>query len=192
MPPEGKSRRSAPATRKRILDAAETLILEGGPGALVLDEVARRAEVSKGGLLYHFPSKRALVDGLLERLIDRFQEQQATQAAEEANTPGGWTRAYLDATVARDGSPADESAHLLASLLVNFGEDKAALDPLRDAFGRWQEEIEKGAADPVGDTIVRLAADGLWMTQLLGLKPLPPRLARAVVARLVEMTRRPK
>lgn len=192
MAAKPKTRRSAPETRVRLLDAAEALILEAGPTALVLDEVARRAEVSKGGLLYHFASKRALVDGLLERLIERLQSEQEAQAAEEADEPGGWTRAYLDSTVAADGSPADESAHLLASLLVNFGEDRDALDPLRTAFGRWQDEIQKDAIDPVEATIVRLAADGLWMSQLLGLKPLPAKLGRAVIGRLVQMTRRPR
>ncbi|MEO2167455.1 MAG: TetR/AcrR family transcriptional regulator, partial [bacterium] len=50
-------------TRAKILDAAEDLILEAGATGLILDEVARRAGVSKGGLLYHFPSKADLVSG---------------------------------------------------------------------------------------------------------------------------------
>ncbi|MFP6664377.1 MAG: TetR/AcrR family transcriptional regulator [Deltaproteobacteria bacterium] len=189
MATKAKRGGSAKDTRKRLLDAAEGLILEAGPKALVLDEVARRAAVSKGGLLYHFGSKRALVDGLLDRLIARLQEQQSRQAEAEASAPGGWTRAYLDATVTSEGAPADQSARLLAALLVNFGEDTDALAPLRLAFGRWQEEIERGAEDPVEATIVRLAADGLWMSQLLGLNPLPARLGRAVVAKLKERTR---
>ena len=53
-------------TRAKILDAAEDLILESGSSGLVLDEVARRAGVSKGGLLYHFGSKAELVSGLIE------------------------------------------------------------------------------------------------------------------------------
>ena len=55
--------------RDRILDAAEARLLQRGPAGLVLDAVAREAQVSKGGLLYHFPSKEALVAGLTGRML---------------------------------------------------------------------------------------------------------------------------
>jgi AcrR family transcriptional regulator len=45
------------ATRDRLLDAFEGLLIAHGPRAATLDAVAAAAEVSKGGLLYHFPSK---------------------------------------------------------------------------------------------------------------------------------------
>ena len=38
--------------------------------SLVLDAVAADAGISKGGLLYHFASKNALVAGLCERLLE--------------------------------------------------------------------------------------------------------------------------
>src|SRR5680860_142372 len=56
------------STRDRLLDAFERLLVEGGTRAATLDAVAAAAEVSKGGLLYHFPSKDDLVTGLLDRL----------------------------------------------------------------------------------------------------------------------------
>lgn len=43
-------------TKQRILDAAAEIARELGPGHLSLEAVATRAGVSKGGLLYHFPS----------------------------------------------------------------------------------------------------------------------------------------
>ena len=45
--------------RDRILEAAERVVAEVGAARLTLDVVAQAAGVSKGGLLYHFPSKRA-------------------------------------------------------------------------------------------------------------------------------------
>ena len=53
--------------RERILNAAEARLLAGGPGGLVLDAIAADAGISKGGLLYHFGSKEALVEGLCDR-----------------------------------------------------------------------------------------------------------------------------
>jgi AcrR family transcriptional regulator len=43
--------------RERILEAAYTVAERSGAAALTLDAVAAEAKVSKGGLLYHFPSK---------------------------------------------------------------------------------------------------------------------------------------
>ena len=51
-------------TKDRLLDAASTVVHRDGAQALTLDAVAAEAEVSKGGLLYHFASKRDLIDGL--------------------------------------------------------------------------------------------------------------------------------
>src|ERR1700692_1829110 len=43
--------------RDRILDAAERVILESGGRNFTLDAVAERAGISKGGLVYSFPTK---------------------------------------------------------------------------------------------------------------------------------------
>ncbi|MGN6428010.1 MAG: TetR/AcrR family transcriptional regulator, partial [Leifsonia sp.] len=58
-PATGAPARSA---RDRILDAFEELLAEHSERAATLDAVAAKAGVSKGGLLYHFASKDALVD----------------------------------------------------------------------------------------------------------------------------------
>ena len=56
------------STRDRLIDAFETLLVTAGSRAATLDAVAAEAEVSKGGLLYHFHSKDELVEGMLTRL----------------------------------------------------------------------------------------------------------------------------
>jgi AcrR family transcriptional regulator len=49
--------------REEILDATEAVIGREGVAGLTLDAVAAECDVSKGGLLHHFPSKDALVRG---------------------------------------------------------------------------------------------------------------------------------
>ena len=62
-------------TKDRLLDAATTVVHRDGAQALTLDAVAAEAEVSKGGLLYHFKSKRELVEGMVERWLSEFQRE---------------------------------------------------------------------------------------------------------------------
>ncbi|HEY4193515.1 MAG TPA: TetR family transcriptional regulator [Mesorhizobium sp.] len=61
-------------SREKILDAAADVAAEAGPGSLSLEAVALRAGVSKGGLLYNFPTKAKLMQGLVERYLSEFEQ----------------------------------------------------------------------------------------------------------------------
>ncbi|TIP33330.1 MAG: TetR/AcrR family transcriptional regulator, partial [Mesorhizobium sp.] len=56
-------------SREKILAAAADVAREAGPGSLSLEAVASRAGVSKGGLLYNFPTKAKLMQGLVESYL---------------------------------------------------------------------------------------------------------------------------
>lgn len=180
---------SSPPARERILDAAEARLLRAGPAGLVLAEVALEAGCSKGGLLYHFPSKDALIDGLRDRMLTAFDARQAELAASDPEPAGVWSRAYLDSTVTREGEPADGSAQLMASLLALVGNAGDKLRPLQDRFGDWHDRLEQDGIDPELAIIVRLAADGLWLSAMLGLPSPDAARMQRVVERLREMTR---
>jgi len=59
--------RDAQATRERILDSAQGLVLERGFAGTSLDEVLSAAGVTKGGFFHHFRSKSELGTALVER-----------------------------------------------------------------------------------------------------------------------------
>lgn len=175
-------------SKERILNAAESRLLAGGPAGLVIEAIAADAGISKGGLLYHFPSKEALVGGLLDRMLERFDRHQ-TELCDSDNTRiGAWTRAYLSSTVTGDGKPADNSAQLMAGILATLGRDSAHLDSVREHFAAWHRRLETDGIDPTTATIVRLAADGLWLSALLGLGQLNPDLSPDVTRALRDLT----
>src|SRR5947208_2433762 len=94
-------------TRDRLLDAAGTVVMRDGAQALTLDAVALEAAVSKGGLLYHFKSKRELVEGMVERWLAEFQ------AEIEAADPG-FVRGYV-----KSSTPAANELGMLAALVAD-------------------------------------------------------------------------
>jgi AcrR family transcriptional regulator len=175
--------------RERILDAAEARLLSRGPAGLVLAAVADDAGCSKGGLLYHFPCKDALVDGITARMLDNFDRVQEDEASRDAVRKGAWSRAYLASTVTPDGGPADGSAQVMAGLLALIGNDTEKLVPVRERFGGWHARLTSDGIEPETAMIVRLAADGLWLSALLGLPSPDPELLTRVISRLQEMTR---
>ncbi|MGH6946303.1 MAG: TetR/AcrR family transcriptional regulator [Kiloniellales bacterium] len=62
--------RDGAATRTRIMDAAEALILESGFAAASVDRIVEKAGVTKGGFFYHFDNKAALALALVERYAE--------------------------------------------------------------------------------------------------------------------------
>jgi AcrR family transcriptional regulator len=159
-------------TRAELLDAASTVIRRDGPQALTLAAVAAEAGVSKGGLLYHFKSKRELLDALVARWMDDFERD--IDAA-----PGSFPERYVRAS---DGAKAEE-AGLLAALVA----DPGVLTAVRERHAAWQDRIATEGGDPVGATVARLAADGLWLADLLGIAPPGGELRARVLARLLEL-----
>lgn len=59
--------RDGSATRTRIMDAAQALILDHGFAATSVDAVVQRAGVTKGAFFHHFESKTELAHALIER-----------------------------------------------------------------------------------------------------------------------------
>ncbi|HOE96193.1 MAG TPA: TetR/AcrR family transcriptional regulator [Candidatus Sumerlaeota bacterium] len=61
--------------RESILAAAETVVIEAGAAHLTLEAVAERAGLSKGGLIYHFPTKESLLEAMVARMAERFEQE---------------------------------------------------------------------------------------------------------------------
>lgn len=59
--------RDGTATRERILDVAERLVIDNGYAATSVDQVIAGSGTSKGSFFHHFPAKRDLARSLVER-----------------------------------------------------------------------------------------------------------------------------
>jgi len=147
--------------RDRILDAfAELLSLEGERHA-TLEAVARAAGVSKGGLLYHFPSKDRLVDGLCERLT----ELAAEDVQRMRSAPEGPARYYIR-TSYWAGTPMDRALVGVARLQqAGFA---AAQEAAKSVSENWLQALVDGIGDQSAARAVKLVGDGLYYNALFG------------------------
>lgn len=64
-----KFRRRAEARPDEVLDAALELFMDKGFAATRVDDIAKRAGLSKGTVYLYFPSKEAVLEGLVRRAI---------------------------------------------------------------------------------------------------------------------------
>ena len=152
---------------------------------MTLEAVAGEAGVSKGGLLYHFPGKEALVSGMIGRLIEGFEAALGRERGMDEGAGGGrWSRAYARASFTEDRWYLQVGAGLLAAV----AENPVLLDPLRRGYEDAQRWAERDGIDPAVATLVRLAADGLFFAELLDLAPPEGALRRRVLEALLSLT----
>ena len=111
-----------PDTRTRLLDAAAGIVAQSGAANLTIDAVAENAGLSKGGVLYHFPSKKALLQGMLERIMEEFHNRPVALGADGKPS---LLHTHIESVLHR---PKGEQANSLA-VLANAAEDPSLLEP---------------------------------------------------------------
>ena len=178
-----RQRRTAAQTRELIFKACTTILCREGLPTLTLDAVAQEAGLSKGGLLYHFPTKLALLEALFTYHLEKFDlaVQNRFEAEEEAK-PGRWLRAYAEASVEQIIDP--DTASVFASLFAAGERYPSVLEIMRQRYVVWQQHISKDGLDPAMAMLIRMVVDGLWFTQLYQYSP-PDAALRAKVFELL-------
>jgi AcrR family transcriptional regulator len=181
-----------------------TLVLRKGVARLTLETAPAEAGVSKGGVLYHFPTRAALVAGMVERLGLAFQSglEMCRPAGPETSFALAHVReAFLDCAPVglRPGTPpgptgevdGERGRRLNAAVLAAAASEPELLQPLRDAFTGSQRRLEDEAPDDAARraTIGRLAADGLWLCAIFGFDALPAARRPQLLAALERLVR---
>lgn len=170
------------ATRNSVLDAATEVVRSDGVSNLTLDRVAEAAGISKGGLLYHYPSKQALVSAMLERTLRRADDRLNELADGSDRTDGRFAQAYLDYVRSDQPTQLDSATGIFASAALDDGD----LTPAHEQFAAWQKRLlDDDGLDPTRALLARVVGDGLWLIDLFDLAP-PTDEQRAALVQLVE------
>lgn len=166
------------STRDRVLDAFEHLLVSAGSQAATLDAVAAEAGVSKGGLLYHFHSKEALVDAMVERL----REQAARDVDQMRAAPQGPVAFYLETSV---DSGSDFDRALIAASRIAQQNDPGARAALTDIRDAWLGVLNDHLGDVALARTIQLIGDGLYSNDSSGVSDADALIhVREVLARL--------
>lgn len=149
-----------PAARDKVMDAFQRLLIEHGERETTLDAVARAAGVSKGGLIYHFGSREALIEGLLGRLEELADEDLTMMTTAPEGAVGYYVR-----TSAKADTPLDLT--LIAATRLLQRSDSRAREVLAAVHERWYAALLAAVGDPAIARLVMLVGYGMYYNATL-------------------------
>jgi TetR/AcrR family transcriptional repressor of nem operon len=141
-------RRDGVATRGKILDAAQSLVLERGYVGMTVDHVLDAVGITKGAFFHHFKSKDELARALLERYAERDERlyRETRERAEKlSDDPLQQLLLFIGLFQEMfEGLTEPYPGCLFASYvyeLQQFGEDTQNL--IRNSFLKWRELLQE-------------------------------------------------
>lgn len=154
-----------PSARSAILDAAFRLVgQDSGAAPITYESTAREAGLTKGGVLYHFPTREDLVLAVTEyvarRCVAAMEELAEVPLAEASATQR--IRAYVQVAVGDRLTRADLAVY--AEALA----DPALGAPWDRVLGPWLTVDDvQNPRQRARLRAARYAADGLWLSEAL-------------------------
>ncbi len=153
------------SSRDHILDIASLIASDHGASRITIDAVAKRAGVSKGGVMYHFNSK----DELLAALVDRVTQITLSRLAESEIRYANQAFPELHALIC-DGLRDDPSERaLMAGLLGAVANNPSLGKPAADTYHKVYQRLGSLSAVAPNAVVIALALDGLLFLRLLNL-----------------------
>ena len=141
-------RRDGTATRGKILDAAQNLVLARGYVGMTVDHVLNEVGITKGAFFHHFKSKDDLARALLQRYAERDERiyRETRERAEKlSDDPLQQVLLYIGLFQEMfEGLTEPYPGCLFASYiyeLQQFGDDTREL--IRSSFTKWRELLKE-------------------------------------------------
>ncbi|EMI21608.1 TetR family transcriptional regulator [Rhodopirellula maiorica SM1] len=164
-------------TTTRILDSVMQLILHGGLPAVTLSAVCRKAGISKGGLVHHFPTKEALVEAFLQQSVRDYLDLIQQAAAPHSPGVGKQANAVLDLFF---GEPLDDERAesepvegepdasrdcpaVMVALIQGGGCDSLVDEVYQTLFDLMRSD---GLSRDLADLIL-VTLDGIWLRSMI-------------------------
>ncbi|SJZ91282.1 transcriptional regulator, TetR family [Marinactinospora thermotolerans DSM 45154] len=175
-----------PSSKTAILDAALRVVDREGGADISYEAVASESGLTKAGVMYHFPTRDALMLAVVEHAALRWERALLEVLDVPFEQAGARERIRAYATVAARPdalSPADFFVYFEALY------HPALAEPWKRVFSRWFAFDPQASADERARlTLARLAADGLWVATTTDVLAPEERDRQAVIDLLLRLT----
>lgn len=170
------------SSREAILAAAEAVVLTNGAAHLTLEAVAHMAGVSKGGLLYHFPNKQRLLEGMIAHRVAQCAEDRRRAEARFPHDNAALLKAIVESGLDDD----DPSRQINAAALAAIANDQTLLGPVEEHNKELFMDLARFKSFDRASVVV-LAVHGLWLMETLQTSPLTRRQRSGIIKELLSL-----
>ena len=156
----------AEVTRRKIVDAAVDLFADVGYGATDLADITKLAGVTKGAFYYHFESKEAVADAIIDEGYLRLRKAFADAAEASSSALQNLILATFDVARLMRSDKLVGTGNLLIQSLNQIGDRGARAYP--DWTGIFAAEAKSAAAqgDLRIDTEPEEVGEAIWVAML--------------------------
>jgi len=162
-----KFRRRAAKRPDEVLDAALALFVENGFARTRVEDIAARAGLSKGAVYLYFPSKEAILEGLVRRAVLPIATSALGFLSNFVGDPRPVIHAVLKMLAGRLGEPETRAiARLLIREMIHFPEFAALYR--REVLDRVIPAVEQLVAQGVEGGYFRPVDPNLTIRSIIG------------------------
>lgn len=130
----------SPRDRKReLVEIAYRLIAEKGLEGFRIRQVASEANIDNGTLHYHFPSKEALIHGVVDYLVEDLQRNRAGQEQANQNALEELRREFEDIRLRVGDTP--EQLMVLSELAIRSWRDPVIATIFKKVDDGWRSHL---------------------------------------------------
>lgn len=168
-------------TRNRIVAAARDLAAERGPRHISIAEVAVRAGLSKGGVLYHFHTKADMLAAIVSFHVEK------TAMRIEHHMPVTGRNRLARALIAAHREEREEQTPTSSGILAVLAEHSDLLDPVRRHQQTILDTVQRESNNPELAMIMLLALEGMRAFSLFEFDILAPEKEEALLDRMDDL-----
>lgn len=167
--------------RAEILDAAIAVIEAEGITAVTFDSVATASGITRGGVIYHFPSRDELIGAIHQHLANLWEQQLEAECDKPAAESSEGER--LIAYIRTAATPATRAqVHMI---LDSY--NTAHYQMWSDVLDRWAPHPSSPDESSSRRSLALLAADGLWLNDLVGSVPIAPNERMSMAEDIIDL-----
>ena len=146
--------------KDEILIKAARIVNDEGIQKLTMSYLAEKAELTKGGVLYHFDSKEDILLNMNKKVIQEFDNRIDTHIR-KLSGPYRYSRAYALATLDYIN---DSENILLTAVFISSHEDSSSKALWEETSNLWDQSFKNDQGDEDKIFELRMICDGIWFT----------------------------
>jgi AcrR family transcriptional regulator len=172
-------------SREIVLQAAERIVQTMGAGNLTFDNLVKESGVTRGGITYHFPTKDALLQALLERDLAQWE---ASEAQFRPKNMQNERAADLIGVLRAMTHSSEDKRRFVGGMMSAATLDPDMLKPIRDYHDQRYGEL-KGTPRDINCLILELAAAGMFWMDITRCHEFTPVMRKKIIARLENLAK---